>query len=220
MNRRTLGASAVWALVMGGCSGGGSSTPTSPSTPTPTPQANRNPQITATSTTAFGSQQLSTFSFSGSASDADGDSLTFAWDIAGNPVSGTSGSMSFTGVGNGTARLTVTDGKGGTATDTRTFIVGSATGRWAGTWDRWQMVSNLLQSSSLITGDYSDQLGPGRLDPAVANTIDANGNVRLRYKSSVFSDFIFTGTLDSTGRKITGVVNGSGYNNFPFTITK
>jgi hypothetical protein len=171
-------------------------------------------------TPSFGIAQLTQFSFSGSASDPDGDAISFAWDVAGNPFSGTNGTITFSGGGNGTARLTVTDSKGATATDTRTFVVGSPTGTWTGTFSSWTFTSHLTQSATAITGDYSDQLGPGRLDPAVANTIDANGNVKLRYKQAVYSDFTFTGTMDATGRRITGVVNGSGYVNTPFTMTK
>lgn len=204
----------------GSSSSGGSSTPTTP-TPTPTPAANHAPNITSMNfAPSFGIAQLTQFSFNAAASDPDGDAITYAWDVAGNAFSGTNGTITFNGGGNSTARVTVTDSKGATATDTRTFVVGSPTGTWSGTFGTWVFTSHLTQSVNLITGDYSDQLGPGRLDPAVANTIDANGNVKLRYKQAVFSDFTFTGTMDSTGRRITGVVNGSGYVNTPFTMTK
>ena len=204
----------------GGKSSGGG-TPTQPSTPSTPPATNRAPVINGMNfTPSFGIAQLTTFAFNASASDPDGDSITYAWDVAGNPSTGTSGTIVFTNGGNGTARVTVTDSRGATATDTRTFVVGSMTGRWTGTWSSWVFTSNLTQNGSAITGDYSDQLGPGRLDPAVANTIDANGNIKLRYKQAIFSDFTFTGTMDSTGRRITGVVNGSGANNTPFTMNK
>jgi hypothetical protein len=168
----------------------------------------------------FGIAQLTQFSFNASASDPDGDTISYAWNVAGNPFTGTSGTITFATGGNGTASLTVTDSKGATATDTRSFVVGSATGTWTGTFSVWVFTSHLTQNVTLITGDYSDQLGAGRLDPAVANTIDANGNVKLRYKQASFSDFTFTGTMDSTGRRITGVVNGSGFSNTPFTMNK
>jgi hypothetical protein len=64
------------------------------------------------SITSFGIQQLSTFNFSASATDANGDALTYAWDIAGTQASGTSGTMIFSAGVNGTARVTVTDGRG------------------------------------------------------------------------------------------------------------
>jgi Big-like domain-containing protein len=201
--------------------GGESKTATAPTTTTPAPQANRNPAISAMSMTAFGIQQLSTFNFSASATDPDGDPPTFAWDIAGNPASGTSGTMSFNVGGTGLARVTVTDGKGGTATDTRDFVVGSMTGRWGGTWSSFVFTSNLVQNNGgLVTGDYVDQAGPASLAQGVSNSIDINGRVTLRYKGGTFSDFTLTGQMDTTGRRITGVVNGSGANNTPFTMTK
>jgi immune inhibitor A len=181
---------------------------------------NKNPVITSMNITPFGIQQLTTFQFSAVANDPDGDPVSYAWDVAGNAFSNASGSVVFSNGGSFTARLTVTDGKGGSVTDTRSFVCGSMTGRWNGTFSSWVYTSNLVQTGNLVSGDYSDQLGPGKLDPASANTIDANGNVKLRYKQSTFSDFTFTGVMDSTGRKITGAVNGSGYVNTPFTMTK
>lgn len=198
---------------------GGGSSPTAP-TPTPQPAANQNPSITSMNVTAFGIQQLSTFSFSASASDPNGDALTYAWSIAGNAAAGTSGTMTFTSGGNGVATLTVSDGKGGTATDTRAFVVGSLTGRWNGTWETFVFTSNLVQNNGgIITGDYVDQVGSGILDPAEVHTINANGQVRLRYKGGPWTDFIFTGQMDSTGRRVTGTVSGQGYNS-TFTMTK
>jgi len=214
---------AVMLVALAACGGGskGSSTPTTPTAPTTPTTTNRPPVINSLNfAPAFGIAQLTTFNFNASASDPDGDPVSYSWDVAGNAFSGTSGSITFSNGGNGVARLTVSDSKGASATDSRSFVVGGATGRWTGTWSTWVFTSNLTQSGGLISGDYADQLGPGRLDPAVANTIDANGNVRLRYKQAIFSDFTFTGTMDSTGRRITGVVNGSGYTNTPFTMTK
>ena len=200
------------------CGGSGDDTPKTPTTPPPA--TNTPPAITAMSITSFGIQQLSTFSFSASATDANGDALTYTWDIAGNPASGTSGTMIFTAGGDATARLTVSDGRGGSVTDTRPFIVGSMTGRWQGSYPGFDFTSNLQQNNSRITGDYSDRLGTGRLDPDFANTIDADGNVVLRYKQGTFLDFTMRGRMDQTGRRITGGVHGSGYNGEPFTMVK
>lgn len=206
-------------LVAVAACGGSSSSPTTPSgNSTP---SNRNPSVTSMSVTpSFGIQDLTTFSYTASASDPDGDSVTFAWDVAGNSASGSSGTIRFSTGGSGTARVTVSDGHGGSASDTRTFVVGSMTGTWSGSFDGWYFTSNLQQSGGRVTGDYSDQAGPGKLDPASVNTIDANGNVELRYKSGKWSDFYFRGTMDATGRKITGGVYGSGYTGQPFTMSK
>ena len=46
--------------------------------------------------------------------------------------------------------------------------------------------------------------------PGVAEHDRRQRHLSLRNKHSIFSDFTFTGTMDATGRRITGVVNGSG----------
>lgn len=218
MKRLALALTMAVTVACGG-GGGGGTTPTQPNPPAP--QQNRNPSITSMAITpTFGIQQLTQFTYQGAASDPDGDSVTYQWDVAGNPASGTSGTISFLNGGNFSVRLTVSDGRGGSATDTRTIVVGSMTGRWSGTWSSWVFTSNLTQTANIIRGDYADQLGAGGLDAAVANTIDANGAVRIRYKQGPFNDFIFTGQMDQTGRRVTGVVNGSGYTNTPFTMNK
>lgn len=217
---RLLRQGCALAVLTALCACGSTPGPTPNPTPNPTP-TNRAPSITSMSfTPSFGIQQLTTFSFSASASDPDGDSVSYAWDISGFTFSNSSGNVFFTSGGTGTARLTVSDGKGLSSTDTRTVIVGSATGNWVGSFGNWNMTSNLTQTNGTITGNYGDQLGPGTLDAFAANTIDANGNITLRYKQATFDDFTFTGTMDISGRRITGVVNGSGYSNQPFVMTK
>jgi hypothetical protein len=173
-------------------------------------------------TPAFGIAQLTQFSFSGSASDPDGDAVTFAWDVAGNPFSGTSGALTFSNGGNGTATLTVTDSHGATATDSRTFVVGSMTGKWSGTIPGYTNLSfDLSQSGAVVTGTFSDQyFGPGKIDPAQTGRIDTNGNIEMRFKLAYFTDFTFRGQMDATGRRITGGVFGSGFTGQPFTMTK
>lgn len=206
-------------LIVIGC--GGTSPTQPPPTNTPPPaQTNRSPSITALSMTAFGIQQLSTFTFSANATDPDGDPLSFSWDIAGTQRSGTSGTLLFSTGGTGVARVTVSDGKGGTAIDSREFVVGSLTGRWNGTWNGFTFTTNLTQNNGgVITGDYVDQVGPCVLDPNSANTINSTGQIRLRYKGGPFTDFVFVGQMDATGRRVTGTVTGDGYND-TFSMTK
>jgi len=170
----------------------------------------------------FGIAQLTQFSFNAAASDPDGDAVSYAWNVAGNPFTGTNGTITFSSGGNGTATLTVTDSKGATATDTRTFVVGSMTGKWSGTIPGFtNLTFDLTQSGAVVTGTFFEQFfGAGKIDPAQTGRIDGNGNVEMRFKLASFTDFTFRGQMDSTGRRITCGVFGSGFTGQPFTMTK
>lgn len=225
MKRLILVVASCFVVACGGGGGGGGGSNSGGNNPiTPTP-ANHNPSITAMSfSPAFGIQELTSFTYSASASDSDGDSLSYAWDIAGNPHSGTSGTIRFTNGGSGTARLTVTDGKGGSASDTRSFVVGSATGTWVrasgpSALGNYRFV--LHQISTSVTGTYWDSTyGDGRIDPAEPGTIDSRGNIRIRVKQGHYTDWYFSGTMAATGRTISGTVRGSGFTGQPFSVTK
>jgi PKD domain len=229
-----VGVCVLAAAIGTGCGGG--SSPSSNTTPTsPTTPANRAPVINSMNLApVFGIAQLTQFSFNASASDPDGDGMTYAWDVAGNPVSGSSGTMTFSNGGNGTARVTVTDSKGATATDTRSFVVGSMTGSWSGTVDTTSctgiakpMTASLSQSLTVVTGSIGLPNGlctflPGNAvtDPAEPGRIDASANVTIRIKIPPFTDVTFRGTMDTTGRKLTGGLFGSGHNGTPVVLNK
>ena len=173
--------------------------------------------------TPFGIQSLSQFAYSGAATDQDGDAITYTWDIAGNPFSGTSGNVTFGNGGTFTARLTVTDGKGGSATDTRTFVVGSMTGTWIVTSGILSGASfNLTQSSTgLVTGTFLlPGIGSGNTDPAQPGRIDVNGNLTMRIKVAPFTDFNMNGVMTQTGRTVSGSLQGSGFSGDPFSMSK
>ena len=206
---------------------GGKSSPSAPSTPTtPTtpPPTNRAPVINSMNfAPTFGIAQLTQFSFNASASDADGDAITYTWDVAGNPFTGTSGTITFSGGGNGTARVTVTDSKGATATDTRTFVVGSMTGSWLVTSGPLVGSSfSLTQGSTgLVTGTFVlPGIGSGNTDPAQPGRITAGGQLTMRVKIGRFTDFNMIGTMSESGRTVSGNLQGSGFSGEPFTMSK
>jgi hypothetical protein len=202
--------------------GSSGSTPTTP-TQTVVPPVNRPPVLTSmTVDPLFGVSELTTFNWSASANDPDGDPLTYTWSLAGNPAVGSSGSMTFVGSGPGTFTVTVTDGKGGTASDSRTAMLGNATGTWRGSGvNLGSFTMVLTQKGPSITGTYNDPLyGNGQIDPAQPGFINSTGHIELRTKQAAFTDFTFKGDMDQSGRRITGQIFGSGFNGQAFTMDK
>jgi hypothetical protein len=175
----------------------------------------------------FGISEVTEFNFGASASDPDGDPPSYSWNIAGNTRNTASGVITFTGGGNAAATLTVSDGKGGTASDSRNFVLGTMAGVWSGTISTFPMRLTLNQSGGVVTGTFTLTPFAGQLDPAAANSIDGNGHVKLRCKVTSgpagpggVSDFTLDGTMDSSGVRITGGVSGSGFTGQPFVFTK
>ena len=216
----------VWAgvcLVVGGCSsgGGGGTTPTGPG---PSPQQNRAPVINSLSITpGFGIANITSFSYAVSASDADSDSMSYQWTLAGNPATGSSGQVLFSNGFEGVASVTVTDGKGGSVSDSRPFTVGSMSGNWTGSnADLGTFTMTLTQTATFITGTYGDgsRFGPGRTDPSQPGIIRPDASFEIRIKQGAFTDFTFRGSMDNTGRRLTGGIFGSGFSGQPFVMVK
>ena len=230
--KRFIVAAALVIMAACGGGGGGSSTPTTPTTPTtPAPQPNRNPVINSVSVNpTFGIATLTTYTFASSASDPDNDSLTYTWDLAGNPRTGASQTIVFINGGDFSGTVTVSDGKGGTASQSVSFTSASTTGSWTGnipfTAGPRPMSLTMTQSttSGATTANWSvpSLSTTGILDPAAPNGIDANGRVTLRFKitNGPFLDFTFTGQMQTSGRSIVGSVSGSGFGGQPVTFTR
>jgi hypothetical protein len=208
----------------GGSKGSGGGAPTNP---TPPPQ-NRAPVITSVAVNpTFGIAYLTVFNFTATANDPDGDAIDYRWDLAGNPLSGPAPAHTFPGSGGqGTARVTVTDGRGGTSTGSVNFIVGSMEGTWAGNLVAALFRTTLQQSGGNVSGSF-EILTPsgfritGQTAPVSTNTIDASGRIRIRYKANLnVDDFRFEGTMDQTGVRITGAANGSGFRGQALNLVK
>jgi hypothetical protein len=211
-------------LVSCGGSDGGS-TPTTPTPPTTTTQQNRAPVITsATVTPSFGVADLQAFNFAAIASDPDGDALTFTWSAAGNTASSaTPPPIIFASPGgNGQGTVTVTDGKGGTASSTVNFTVGSMSGSWL--IDSGPLTGatfQLTQNRGVVTGSFSlPAIGSGNTDPAQPGSITVAGAVAMRVKIGAFTDFNMSGTMDTSGRRVAGNLQGSGFSGQPFGMQK
>jgi hypothetical protein len=232
---RTIpGAALLLCLTSAACGGDSSTpntTPQTPTTPTTQTQQNRAPTISSvTITPTFGISELTTFTFTAAASDADADALTYTWDLAGNARTGATGQITFAGSGTAEMRVTVSDGRGGSASDVRTITVGSLTGNWAFTVPGQGTLNlSLTQSTTVVTGSFTVAAGgfgnvapgiSGRTDPAQPGRIGGDAAVEIRLKVGPFTDFTMRGTMDATGRRVTGGVFGSGFTGQPFTMTK
>lgn len=209
--------------------GGGSSTPTAPTAPTtpttptiPTPPANKVPVISNVAVTpVFGVAQLTTFTYSASASDPDNDPVTYQWDLLGTARTGSSGTIIFPGDANGSVRVTVTDGKGGSATDSRSVTVGSMAGRWTGSGVILGDFSmQLTQTGPVVTGSITNVLGTGNTPSDLPGSIDSLGVLQIRLKQAPFIDYTFKGQMDQSGRRVTGTIHGSGFNGQAFYMDK
>ncbi len=212
-------------VVLAGCGGGGGGS--TPTTPTPTPvQQNRAPIINSMAVTpTFGIANITSFTYSASASDPDNDALSYTWSLAGNAATGSAGQVIFINGFSSTADLTVSDGKGGSVSDSRPFTVGSMSGNWTGTNSTLgTFTMNLTQTATFITGTYSDvdtaRFGTGRTDPAQPGIIRPDASFEIRMKQGNFTDFTFRGSMDNTGRRATGGIFGSGFTGQPFAMTK
>jgi hypothetical protein len=210
----------VVVVVLAACGG---SSPAGPSNPTPPPAPqNRVPVVSGvTISPASGLQDRTLFTFSANASDPDGDALTYSWNIAGNAASGQTVTMTFVTGGEGTAAVTVSDGKGGTAQLSQAFTVATMTGAWTGEGPWGPFTMSLTQAAGFIQGTYTDQFGDAQVGPAgEIGTIDNNGNISLRVKQAPFADFTMTGTLEGSGLRSTGTISGSGVTGAPFVMAK
>ncbi|HYT76911.1 MAG TPA: PKD domain-containing protein [Vicinamibacterales bacterium] len=224
----------VCMLVLAACGGGSGSTPTSPTTT----GTNHNPVINSMNVTpAFGVSALTSISMSAAASDADGDALTYQWTYTGTTSSGSSVTATLTGDGSVSVQLTVSDGKGGSATDNRTVTLGNMSGQWTFMFTDAcnpyfppvTPLMTLVQTGSVVTGTLASPGNwcnvpagqSGKLDPAAPMQIDDKGNVTNgRLKIGSYLDTFLTGQMDSTGRRITGVAKFSGYADDRFEMKK
>ena len=186
---------------------------------------------------AFGVSGLTVISMSATATDADNDTLTYQWSFAGKTMNGPTVASSITGDGAVTVDLTVSDGKGGTARDSRTVTIGSMSGKWnfiftgacSPPGPTVLPVLGHTQFDNHVTGDLVYPAAwcnvpagqTGKLDPAAPARIDGDGNFTgARLKIGAYQDTFLTGRMDSTGRTITGTSRANLGSTNTFRMTK
>lgn len=99
--------------------------------------------------------------------------------------------VTLTGDGDVPIQLTVSDGKGGISTDSRSVVIGTMTGRWSFLWNGnacgavLAPIMTLTQfTGGVVTGTLESPASwcnvpagtPGKLDPASPASIDSQGN--------------------------------------------
>ncbi|MGB7218396.1 MAG: PKD domain-containing protein [Vicinamibacterales bacterium] len=222
------GSKLPWLLAgVGGGFAGGYLFQKSRTSDAPASPANRAPVVgTVVASPSIGLMSATAISFSAaSVSDADGDTPTFDWDF-GDTVHSTlaNPAHTYTAAGTYPVKVTIGDGKGGMVTSAATnVVIKSLTGTWTGALSgntTFNTTLVLTQSGSSVTGTYSDQVpNAGTLTGAVSATapvltlsVTVGGNV----------PFVYLGTpsLGATTDTITGVVNGSGFTNAPWTLSR
>ena len=230
-------ATAIFCVMALAC-GSSPSSPTGTTTTTTPPPPVQNPSITSFSVSpTFGVSGLTVINMTAAATDPANNALTYTWSYNNTTASGASNSATLTGDGAITVQLTVSNGKGGSATQSQNVTIGTLTGTWnlnvgpcGGAAN--PEVMTLTQTGNQVTGtlyfpnqwcNVSARSGGSLKQPA---TIDDQGNVqllRVTASSSTVGQFLETqvkGQMDSTGRKIVGVIDQSGFSNTPMTMTK
>jgi len=89
------------------------------------------------------------------------------------------------------------------------------TGRWRGTVGADTIIT-LTQSASTLSGTFDSISLKGSVSGSVSNT----GQVALTVTVQGFQSFTLNGQADDAGNTISGQVNGSGFQNDPFTLRR
>jgi hypothetical protein len=185
----------------------------------------------------FGVSGLTVINMAASASEPDGSPLTYTWSYGGSTATGATNSATLTGDSFVPVLLTVSNAKGGSATQAQNVTIGTMTGTWNLNVPACGGSANpgtvtLTQNGTTVTGSLfwqnqwcgnTPRTGGTLKQPG---TIDAQGNfamLRISVVSGIvgaFQEFQVKGQMDSTGRRIVGVIDKSGFNNDPMTMTK
>jgi hypothetical protein len=164
---RTL-AAVLGVVVMTGCGNGGGAAPSQPS------RANTPPSAAAINVSPTGQAitSVTSVTFTGSATDPDGDTLTFNWNFGdGTTAAGQTVSKVFNRDGGFPVALTVSDGRGGSASAGTSVTARSLTGVRTSAAREWNF--DIEQSGGTLRGRLM-----GFKDTTLANPLPLNGVAR------------------------------------------
>ena len=153
-----------------------------------------------------------------SARDPDNDPLSYAWDFGDGGTSNEKAPRHVYNTGGSfTVKCTISDGDHSVSADT-SVTVRSLAGTWSGTLQGVQETLVIAHSGAVLDGTLSDvPYGTGRLSGFVTTS---SPFVRFTVVQPGINPFTFIGDPSADITSLTGTVNGSGFVNERFTITK
>jgi PEGA domain/PKD domain len=173
--------------------------------------------ISASPTTGLLAATAIAFSATG-AGDPDDDPLTYRWEFGDG---GTSTEQSprhvYNAAGMFSVKCTISDGKH-SVDGSGSVTVRSLAGTWRGVLDGVQETLIITQTGGAVGGTFADDVyGSGVMSGFVST---APPLVRFTIIQPGFNPFTYTADPNNEITALTGVVNGSGFNNRPFTVTR
>lgn len=233
---------ALVAIAAAACNDSRKSASLTAPTPAVTPsRPNSNPVVVSSSVTRFALEGITPVTMSAVAQDPDGDALTYRWNWGASNDSkfndsGANVTRILTGVDFDSAVvLTVTDGKGGSATATQPLAVRSPKGKWRASWVagssycswNWyyhptmtieQDERRLTLTMPIVEWPCGTANQIAKNDPAGPVVIDDNGAFTVRMKKDY--DDIFLKAVLQTNGEISALVtyqDESGFDSVRFT---
>jgi len=175
---------------------------------------------------SWGIGTLTVHSFQAFGFDPDGDVVTYTWDLGdGDVASGPTATKTYNNANTFTydVRVAAHDGRGGATIAelhvTSVTIAGTWTGNILGS-DSWRLTLTQSLGGDVLGSFQSSRFGRGQLDPAEPGRIDAHGQFEFRITMDSGTDFSYRGTIDPTGRRLTGTLQGSDFTGQPMVLDK
>jgi hypothetical protein len=199
MKKPSLGGVAL-AFLATACGSGGSN-PVSPSN-----NAGNRAPVTPSVTVGPAGRALvgaTRVSFTASTSDPDGDALTYNWNFGdGSTGSGASVEHVYNSAGTFNATVTVTDGKGGTATGTGNMTAASIAGSWTDADPFYGLT--FTQNGSSCSGAVFARGGFGQVSTVTQCTLSHPRRIHFMRISSQagFATCEYDGTIEESMNKM------------------